>query len=59
MALPNRKMNGLDGIWEVFQESMDVFVDGTERPIQRPKNSEKQKKNYSGMRRIAASYTHS
>ena len=57
--IPNRKMNGLDDIRKVLWESMDVFIDGSKRPIQRPKNSEKQKQNYSGMKRIVASYTHS
>ena len=48
MVLPSRKINNLEELFEIFPDTKDFFIDGTERPIQRPKDKEKQKKNYSG-----------
>jgi hypothetical protein len=48
MALPKRKISTLEELFEIFPDVKDLFIDGTERPIQRPKDSEKQKENYSG-----------
>ncbi len=46
MVLPDRKISTLEELLEVFPDVRDLFIDGTERPIQRPKDSEKQKENY-------------
>lgn len=35
----------------MFPEARKVFIDGTERPIQRPKNSKQQKDKYSGKKK--------
>jgi len=51
LVLPKRKINDLEGFLEVFLELENLFIDGTERPIQRPKNFEKQKENYSGKKK--------
>ena len=48
LVLPEREINSLDGLFRIFPEAKDIFIDGTERPIWRPKDHEKQKKNYSG-----------
>jgi hypothetical protein len=51
MVLPKRKISTLDELFEIFPDVKDLFIDGTERPIQRPKDSEKQKENYSGKKK--------
>lgn len=51
LVLPIRKMRTLEEFFEAFPEAREVFVDGTERPIQRPKDKEKQKTNYSGKKK--------
>jgi hypothetical protein len=44
MVLPKRKINTFEELIEMFPGVKDLFIDGTERPIQRPKDNEKQKK---------------
>src|SRR4030042_11886 len=51
LALPVRKMRTLEEFFQAFPEAREVFIDGTERPIQRPKNKKKQKANYSGKKK--------
>jgi hypothetical protein len=51
MVLPKRKISTLEELFEIFPEVKDIFIDGTERPIQRPKDNEKQKENYSGKKK--------
>lgn len=51
MTLPERRMKRIEDFFAAFPEAREVFVDGTERPIQRPKNKEKQKANYSGKKK--------
>lgn len=48
MALPKRRIGSMEAFIEHFGEIHRLIVDGTERPIQRSKNYEKQKDNYSG-----------
>jgi DDE superfamily endonuclease/Helix-turn-helix of DDE superfamily endonuclease len=50
-ALPERKVRSVEEFLEKFPEVKVVIVDGTERPIQRPKDTEQQKANYSGKKR--------
>ena len=52
MVLPERKISTLEELLEVFPDVRDLFIDGTERPIQRPKDNEKQKENYSGKKKM-------
>lgn len=47
-ALPERRIGSTTEFIEKFPDVNVLIVDGTERPIQRPKNSKEQKKNYSG-----------
>ncbi|WP_217523211.1 transposase family protein [Pleurocapsa sp. PCC 7327] len=47
MALPERKLNSIEAFLVRYPKVKRVMIDGTERPIQRPKNPEKQKLNYS------------
>ena len=48
LALPKRQLKNVEDFLKAFPEAKEVFIDGTERPIQRPKDSQKQKANYSG-----------
>ena len=50
-ALPERKLRSLEEFLERFPDVKAVIVDGTERPIQRPKDSEQQKAHYSGKKK--------
>ena len=49
--MPSRKISSLDELFEIFPGVKDLFIDGTERPLQRPKDKAKQKKNYSGKKK--------
>ena len=51
IVLPERKINSVEEFLEKFPEVKDVFMDGTERRIQRPKNKKRQNKLYSGKRK--------
>lgn len=51
MALPERKLASIEQFVARFRGVERVLIDGTERPIQRPKNLEQQKLNYSGKKR--------
>ena len=51
MALPKRKLTSMEEFIESFPEVKRVILDGTERPIQRPKAQEKQKQDYSGKKK--------
>jgi hypothetical protein len=51
MALPERKINSIEAFVERYPGVKRVMIDGTERPIQRPLDPEKQKLNYSGKKK--------
>jgi hypothetical protein len=51
LVLPERQMKKLEDFFKAFPEAKEVFIDGTERPIQRPKNKRRQKDNYSGKKK--------
>ena len=48
VVLPKRKIRTVEEFMQHFPEIKDVFVDGTERPVQRPKKAKTQRKHYSG-----------
>jgi hypothetical protein len=48
LALPKRKLTSLEEFVEAFPDVERVILDGTERPIQRAKDRDKQKEDYSG-----------
>ncbi len=50
-VLPLRKLSSIDEFIEHFPEVKKVIVDGTERPICRPKDKDRQKENYSGKKK--------
>jgi Helix-turn-helix of DDE superfamily endonuclease len=47
-VLPIRQLHSMEEFLEKFYGIEEVIFDGTERPVQRPKDSDKQKKHYSG-----------
>ncbi len=51
MVLPERKIESMEQFLERFPDVKEVIVDGTERPVQRPKDSQKQKDCYSGKKK--------
>lgn len=51
LVLPKRQMRKIEEFFQAFPEAKEVFIDGTEHPIQRPKDKEKQKENYSGKKK--------
>ena len=52
MVLPKRKIENIDEFFRIFPEAKDIFIDGTERPIQRSADNDTQKQNYSGKKKI-------
>jgi len=51
LVLPKRKISTLEEFKQFFPEIADVFLDGTERKIQRPQKPKNNKKNYSGKKK--------
>lgn len=50
-ALPERKLRSMEEFIERFPDVEEVIVDRTERPVQRPNDSQQQKEQYSGKKR--------
>ena len=50
-ALPLRQLSSMEEFIEKFSDIKEVIFDGTERPVQRPKDHEKQKEHYSGKKK--------
>ena len=46
LVLPDRKINSLEELFEIFSKLRIYSSMGLKRPIQRPKNHEKQKKRH-------------
>ena len=51
LALPERKLTSVGQFVARFPDVKRVMIDGTERPIQRPQDSERQTETYSGKKR--------
>jgi hypothetical protein len=51
MSLPERKLNSVEDFVSRYPGVKRVMIDGTERRIQRPKDKQKQKSNYSGKKK--------
>lgn len=52
LVLPTRKISNLQEFLTHFPESQELFIDGTERRVQRSKKPKNQKKQYSGKKKI-------
>jgi len=51
LVLPERKINSVEEFLQKFPEVRDVFLDGTERKVQKPVNKKKRNKLYSGKKK--------
>lgn len=51
LVLPERQIRSVEEFFEKFPEAKDVFIDGTERPVQKPKSLKRRKKLYSGKKK--------
>lgn len=51
LSLPRRQIRSVEEFFELYPDAKDVFIDGTERRTQRPKNQKKQQKLYSGKKK--------
>ncbi|MCS6815199.1 MAG: transposase [Cyanobacteria bacterium] len=51
MVLPERKIESIAQFLEQFPDVKELIIDGTERPVQRPKDAQKQKDCYSGKKK--------
>lgn len=51
LVLPKRQIRSMDEFLERFPEAKDLFVDGVERPVQRPRKQKQQRKLYSGKKK--------
>jgi hypothetical protein len=49
--LPKRKINSVEEFTRYFPKVKDIFIDGTERPFQRPTKEKRQAKHYSGKKK--------
>jgi hypothetical protein len=50
-CLPERKIHSPEEFIKKFGDLKEIFIDGSERPIQRPKDKDKRKQNYSGKKK--------
>lgn len=51
MVLPERQLESLEDFMTRFPSAREVMIDGTERPIERPKDQDKHKSHYSGKKK--------
>ena len=57
LVLPKRKINSIEEFFQRFPEAKEVFLDGTERRVQKPKNIKKRAKLYSGKKKATTRKT--
>jgi len=50
-VLPKRQISSIEEFFELFPETKDLFIDGTEHRVQRPKSRKNQKRRYSGKKK--------
>lgn len=51
LVLPKKKVTSVDELFKKIPELKDLFIDGTERSVNRPKNLKKRNKLYSGKKK--------
>ena len=49
--LPKRQIHSIEEFLKLFPETKDLFIDGTEHRVQRPKSAKEQKRRYSGKKK--------
>ena len=52
LVLPKRQIRSVEGLLETFPEAREIFLDGVERPVQKPINQKRKKKLYSGKKKM-------
>ena len=52
LALPKRKITSVEEFLQAFPEAREVFLDGTERRVEKPKNLKRRAKLYSGKKKV-------
>lgn len=57
LSLPKRRINSVEEFFELFPEAKEVFLDGTERRVQKPRNLKKRAKLYSGKKKATTRKT--
>lgn len=57
LVLPARKATSLEEVFQRIPGLKDIFLDGTERRVQRPRNKKKQNKLYSGKKKMTTRKT--
>ncbi len=50
-VLPKRRIADIKNLFDLVPETKELYIDGTERPRRRPKDSDKQKRYYSGKKK--------
>ena len=50
-VLPARQISNMDEFAQAFPGVKDIFIDGTERPVQKPVNSKRRSKTWSGKKK--------
>jgi hypothetical protein len=51
VVMPKRQINSIEEFLEICPDARDLFIDGTERQTQRPKNNKLKIKRYSGKKK--------
>lgn len=57
LVLPERKVTSVEEFYRLFPEAKDLFIDGTERRVEKPKNLKRRKKLYSGKKKATTRKT--
>lgn len=57
LVLPERKITSVEEFYRLFPEAKDLFIDGTERRVEKPKNLQRRKKLYSGKKKATTRKT--
>jgi hypothetical protein len=57
LVLPQRKITSVKELFQKFPEIKDVFIDGTERRTEKPKNLKKRSRLYSGKKKATTRKT--
>lgn len=52
LVLPTRQIRSVKELLETFPEAREVFLDGVERPVQKPTSQKRKKKLYSGKKKM-------
>lgn len=51
LVLPKRQIRSVEELLETFPEAREIFLDGVERPVQKPTSQKRKKKLYSGKKK--------